>query len=81
MADLGLRLPMMETEYETNPNISPGDPGTTVVVPDYIPAAKGMDLYTPLALYDDEGVLQTDLVTITFDMNKVLVANRVSPFR
>jgi hypothetical protein len=64
-----------------NPNINPGDPGTTVVVPSYIPASDGMDLYTPARPYDDEGVLLTTQVTINVDMNKVLVANRVSPFR
>ena len=79
MADLGIRLPMMKREYESNPNISVGDPGTVVVVPSYIPAFRQMDLFDPSSPYDG-GVLVNTLVTIDFDMNKILVQNSVSPF-
>jgi hypothetical protein len=79
MADLGIRLPMMKREYEANPNISVGDPGTVVLVPSYIPAFRNMDLFDPASPYDG-GVLVNTLVTIDFDMNKILVQNSVSPF-
>ena len=80
MADLGIRLPMMKREYESNPNISVGDPGTVVVVPSYIPAFRQMDLFSPASPYDAGGALITTQVTIDFDMNKILVQNNVSPF-
>jgi tetratricopeptide (TPR) repeat protein len=71
MCDLGIRLPMMEREIETNDKISPGDVGTIAVVPGYIPADDGLDAFT------------TDVTTntvIATDMNQVLADNRISPF-
>lgn len=85
MTDLGIRLPIMLREIEANPNISEGDPGTTVVVPSYIPFSDEMDLFTPKTLYDggltDENqILMGTEVTMNFDMNRVLTVNRVTPF-
>jgi hypothetical protein len=80
MSDLGIRLPMMLREVDANPNISDGDPGTSPVVPAYIPAANGMDLYTPASPYDESGALVTTEVTITHDMNRILATNQVTPF-
>ena len=80
MADLGIRLPMRKREYEQNPNISLGDPGTSVIVPSYIPPARQMDLFDPSSPYDAGEELTTTFVTILHDMNKVLVQNNVSPF-
>ena len=85
LADLGIKLPMMLREIDQNDGINEGDPGTTPVVPGYIPQNPryAMDIYTPLALYDgvDPGVpLIETQVTIHVDMNKVLVANNASPF-
>ena len=74
--DLGIRLPMMEREIDTNPNIEAGDFGTTVVVPDYVPAENEIDLYTPLELYDDDGNLLATEVTILHDMNRLLATER-----
>jgi hypothetical protein len=79
MADLGIRLPIRRQEYEQNPNINPGDLGTSVFVPSYIPGANDMDTYAPFSPYND-GVLTTNQITVLHDMNKVLVQNNVSPF-
>jgi hypothetical protein len=72
MSDLGIRLPVTQRQIDGNKNITPGSPGTTVVVPDYIPASDEMRRYTTAG----------NTVTILWDMNKVLAANRsrVSPF-
>ena len=86
LADLGIRLPMMQREIDLNPNIDDGDPGTVVVVPSYIPGTPryAMDIYTPVELYDGTGLdaelLETE-VTMHVDMNRVLVENGVSAFR
>jgi hypothetical protein len=83
MADLGIRLPMMLTEIDANPNVANGDSGTMVVVPAYIPAGDDMDLYTPALPYDGEDLGATLLdtqITILFDMNRILADNTVSPF-
>ena len=52
--DLGIRLPMMLREIDTNPSINEGDFGTLVIVPGYIPPSNEIDLYTPLVLYDGD---------------------------
>ncbi len=70
MNDLGIRLPMMELEIETNTSINAGDLGTAVLVPGYIPAGDGLDHFT----------IAGDNVIIAFDMNQILADNRVSPF-
>ncbi|RMF56386.1 MAG: hypothetical protein D6743_20345, partial [Calditrichaeota bacterium] len=70
MSDLGIRLPMMNREIETNVNINAGDPGTIVFVPEYIPAADELDAFT----------INGNNTVIKFDMNQVLADNRVSPF-
>lgn len=74
MSDLGIRLPVMQRQFEANPNIHLGDYGTEIFVPNYIPETDEMDAYT---VDDANGV-----VTIMHDMNKILAANRttVSPF-
>ncbi|MGH7597226.1 MAG: hypothetical protein ACREOI_12795 [bacterium] len=71
MSDLGLRLPMMEREIETNPTIAPGSPGTVTVVPSHIPAADEMDKFS----------VAGTVVTILHDMNQVIADKRVSPFQ
>lgn len=72
MSELGIRLPIILREIETSPVINPGDPGTTSTVPAWIPAGSTMDAYTLSAA--------TGTVTITYDMNKILAANRVARF-
>ncbi|MFQ5570411.1 MAG: hypothetical protein ACE5G0_12090 [Rhodothermales bacterium] len=73
--DLGIRLPVMLREVDTNPNINEGDPTATVSVPAYIPAANEMDLYTPVVLYDG-GNLLTNEISMLHDMNKILAEQR-----
>jgi hypothetical protein len=74
--DLGLRLPMMLREIETNPTISMGDEGTEARIPDWIPSGKEMDEYTPSVLYDDDGNLVETEVTMLHDMNRAIVEER-----
>ena len=73
MSDLGIRLPVMQTQIDANPNINAGDYGTYVIVPSYIPAGYGLDEFTI-----DE---TNKIVTISYDMNKILAQNisSVSP--
>ncbi|MEQ9399500.1 MAG: hypothetical protein RJQ04_10025 [Longimicrobiales bacterium] len=80
MADLGIRLPIMLREIDANPNINQGDLGTEAVVPAYIPADDGMDLYTPVSPYSASETLTTNQITIQFDMNRILAQNNASPF-
>lgn len=74
MSDLGIRLPMNQRQIDGNAMISPGSPGTSVVVPSYIPLSDGLDQYTVDAA--------TKTVTITYDLNAILAANinQASPF-
>lgn len=81
MSDLGIRLPMMLREIEQNPGIDPGDPGTLVVVPDYIPAGSDMNRFDPKSPYDGNAQLTTVEVTIRHDLNRSLATNRVNAFR
>lgn len=80
MADLGIRLPIMLTEIDQNPNISNSDPAAVVSVPAYIPTGTQMDLYTPFTPYDDTETLVETQITINVDMNRVLAQNLVTPF-
>jgi tetratricopeptide (TPR) repeat protein len=76
MHDLGVRLPMMLREIETSPVIEPGDPGTQVQVPAYLPADADLDAFTPLSPYNRRERLETDEITITVDLNRVLAEER-----
>ncbi len=80
MSDLGLRLPMMLTEIDANEGINDGDPGTTMVIPSYIPANGGLDTFSPASPYDADGNALTTEVTIDIDMNRVLAQSNASPF-
>jgi hypothetical protein len=72
MSDLGIRLPVTQRQIDGNKNVLPGGPGASVVVPDYIPQTDEMRKFSTAG----------STVTILWDMNKVLAANRsrVSPF-
>ena len=76
LQDLGIRFPMMLREIDTNPNISQGDAGTVVLVPDYIPASNEMDQYNPPALYDADENLTVTEVTILHDLNLIIARDR-----
>jgi hypothetical protein len=73
MSDLGIRLSMSLREIETNNHIEIGDPGTSPLIPDYIPPGDQLDHFS----FDSE----TGTVTILHDMNRVLAAHRISPFQ
>lgn len=84
MSDLGIRLPIMNREIDQNSSINPGDPGTVVVVPTYIPEGfAAMDTFDPPTPYDGvdpDSPLVTTEVTIDVDMNRILTDNMVTPF-
>ncbi|MEZ4416855.1 MAG: hypothetical protein R3E10_13985 [Gemmatimonadota bacterium] len=82
MADLGLRLPMMLTEIDANPNIADGDPGTRMTIPAYLtqPVAAAMDTFTPASPYDANDALFTTEVTMDIDLNRILAQRNSSPF-
>ncbi|MBU2921760.1 tetratricopeptide repeat protein [Winogradskyella psychrotolerans] len=66
--DLGIKFPVSQTEQLNNPNIS--DEFTLPVIPSFIPMDLGLDDFTV-----DE---TTGNVTMLYDMNRVLVANKTS---
>ena len=70
MCDLGIRLPMMQRQIETNPSIAAGSAGTVPNVPAYIPANNDMDKFSTAGT----------VVTCNVDMNLVIATNKVSPF-
>lgn len=71
MSDLGIRLPVPQVQIDGNPNVTVGSPGTSVVVPSYIPPSDEMRHFS----------VSGTVVTIKWDMNKVLAQNisTVSP--
>jgi hypothetical protein len=71
MEDLGIRMPVAQTEVLSNPNAQSGADYTTAQIPSFIPTGFGMDAFE----YDP--VAKT--VVIAHDMNRVLVDNKTSP--
>jgi hypothetical protein len=72
MADLGMRMPVAQTEVLANPNASAGVDYTQAQIPSFIPLAYGMDSFT----YD----ATAKTAVMAFDMNQILVQNKTSPF-
>jgi tetratricopeptide (TPR) repeat protein len=72
--DLGVRMPVMQREIDTNPTISDGDAVTQASVPTYIPDGT-MDDFSPREPY----VVGTNEIVIAVDMNRILAQERVSP--
>jgi hypothetical protein len=72
MADLGIRYPLAQAEINANPKAQDGAAYTKAQIPSFIPADLGMDAFT----YDEAN----KTVVIKFDMNRVLVQNKTSPF-
>ncbi|RXK86049.1 RagB/SusD family nutrient uptake outer membrane protein [Filimonas effusa] len=68
MTDLGIRFPVSQVEQLNNPNVTNAQ--TIATIPAYIPAATGMDNFS----YDKTA----GIVTIKYDMNKILVQNKNS---
>jgi hypothetical protein len=71
-ADLGIRMPVAQTEILANPRTRDGEPYTRAQVGSFIPLAFEMDAFT----YD----VPARTAVIRHDMNRVLVTNRTSPF-
>lgn len=70
-ADLGIRLPVCETEANGNPSATGATDGTDYTkayIPSYIPGDKGMDAFT----MDTE----RKTVIIKYNMNRVLVEHK-----
>ena len=70
MNDLGIRWPLSQNELLQNPNLNDGDSELQAIIPSFIPTDKGMDAFT----WD----VANDQVTITFNMNRVLVENKTN---
>jgi hypothetical protein len=68
MTDLGIKFPVSQTEQLNNKNVK--DTDIKAQIPSFIPLARGMDDFT----YD----VANGIVTMKYDMNKVLVANKQS---
>lgn len=69
MVDLGIKYPISETELLNNPNSIPAN-FQNAQIPDFIPGSFGMD--------DFVNDTASGIVTIQFDMNQILVANKAS---
>jgi hypothetical protein len=70
MADLGMRMPVAQTEVLANSNATDGADYTKPSIPSFIPLAFGMDLFT----YDSTA----KTAVMAYDMNAVLVKNKTS---
>ncbi|WP_337171868.1 hypothetical protein [Gemmatimonas aurantiaca] len=70
MADLGIRMPVAQTEIIANPNTRDGEAYTKATIPSFIPLALGMDGFT----YDQTA----KTVIMKNDMNRILVQNKAS---
>jgi hypothetical protein len=71
LADLGIKLPVAQTEVVANKNTKDGEPYTLAQIPSFIPRAFEMDAFT----YD----AAAKTVVIKHDMNRTLVLNKTSP--
>jgi tetratricopeptide (TPR) repeat protein len=71
MADLGMRMPVAQTEIIANGSTKDGEPYTKPVIPAFIPMGFEMDAFT----YD----ATAKTVIMKHDMNRVLVQNKTSP--
>ena len=69
VADLGIRLPVCEVEAANNPSAAGY---TDAVIPPFIPLNQGMDDFTM-----DETAKE---VTITYNMNRIIVENKSSEY-
>lgn len=70
LSDLGIKFPISQIEAGNNSHVSAEY--TKALIPDFIPAKAGMDDFTT-----DPA---TGTVTMKYDMNKVLVAHKNSPY-
>lgn len=70
LSDLGIKYPISQIEAGNNAHVTAAY--TKALIPDFIPAKAGMDDFTTDAA--------TGTVTMKYDMNKVLVAHKNSPY-
>lgn len=68
MFDLGVKFPVSQTEQLNNPNVKPEH--IKAQLPSFIPLNRGMDDFTVDAV--------NGIVTMKYDMNKVLVQNKTA---
>lgn len=68
MTDLGIKFPVSQTEQLNNSNVKASD--VIAQIPSFIPLARGMDDFT--------NNVTTGVVTMKYDMNKVLVTNKTA---
>jgi len=68
MTDLGIKFPVSQTEQLNNPNVKPSD--LVAQIPSFIPKNRGMDDFT--------NNTASGVVTMKYDMNKVLVGNKTA---
>jgi len=68
MTDLGIKFPVSQTEQLNNPNVKPAD--LVAQIPSFIPKNREMDDFT--------NNTATGVVTMKYDMNKVMVANKTA---
>jgi len=69
--DLGIRFPVAENEARNNSNIDEGSEFLQPIIPDFIPGDQAMDDFTV-----DEAA---GILTMTVNMNRILVENQASP--
>lgn len=70
MTDLGIRFPVSQREQLSNSHVT--DAHLKAIIPDFIPTNRGLDDFT----YDTSA----GVVTMKYDMNKVLVEHKNSPY-
>lgn len=71
--DLGIKFPLSQLEIDNNPlAATAAETYNKAQIPSFIPGNAGLDQFTA-----DKAKFQ---ITIAFNMNKVLVQNRTSPF-
>lgn len=70
LADLGIKYPISQIEEGNNPNVSAEY--TKALIPSFIPAKAEMDNFTTNRT--------TGTVTMKYDMNRVLVTHKSSPY-
>ncbi|TCD26531.1 tetratricopeptide repeat protein [Pedobacter psychrodurus] len=68
MSDLGIKFPVSQTEQLNNTNVKPSD--LIAQIPSFIPKNRGMDDFSNNAV--------SGVVTIKYDMNKVLINNKTA---
>lgn len=70
MTDLGIRFPVSQREQLNNTHVT--EQHIKAIIPSFIPLNRGLDDFT----YDKA----KDIVTMAYDMNKVLVQNKTSAY-